>query len=128
MAGIELKFLGAKGAEVAKGPFPRVRLEGEVIRSEPGGPVIAHHEDHHWEVDGLAYGRLECHCPRVQVRFERIDGTRSKTYGPLRDFSFVDGIAYMEHQVFAFADRTIVDWYCHADGIHWPLMIIEPAP
>jgi len=127
MAGIVLKFSPTVGSEVTKGPFPRIRVEGEVMRADPGGPVIAYHDDHHWQVDGRSYSRLDCDCPAVQVYFERIDGTRSKIYGPLKDFSFVDGIAYMEHQVFAFADRSIIDWYCHADGQHWPLMVIEPA-
>ena len=121
-----LKFAQTSGQEARRGPFRRIRLEGEVLRAEAGGDVVAHHEDHHWVVENLKYTRLDCECETpVMVHFERIDGSRSKTYGPIQGFSFVDGIAYSEGKVFAFADRSIVDWYCHADGQHWPLMIIE---
>ena len=123
---ITLKFSRPTGSEVTKGPFSLIRAEGEVLRTTAGGPLIARHVDHHWEVDGQEYTRLDCDCgTRLMVHFERIDGTKSRNYGPMRTFSFVDGIAYMDREVFAFADRTIVDWYCHSDGVHWPLMIIQ---
>jgi hypothetical protein len=95
------------------------------MREVAGGPVIAKHEDHAWMVEGERYMRLDCGC-RVKIHFERVDGSVSKTYGPYESFSFVDGIAYADREVFAFADRTIVDWYCKQDEHHWPLMIIEP--
>jgi hypothetical protein len=41
--------------------------------------------------------------------------------------AMADGVAYVDHRIFAFADRSIVDWYCHADDKHWPLMILTPA-
>jgi hypothetical protein len=63
----------------------------------------------------------------VKLHFERVDGARSKIYGPFESVSFTDGIAYVDHEIFAFADRSIVDWYSHAEGNHWPLIIIEPA-
>jgi len=123
---ITVTFSGRSGAEVRKGPFPVLRLESEVL-VDPGGTVIGRHQDHHWEVDGVAYTRLECDCnDGFNVHFERGHDARSKIYGPLQSFSFVDGIAYMNRQVFAFADRSIVDWYCHEDGQHWPVMVIEP--
>jgi hypothetical protein len=108
------------------GPYSTLRLEGEVMREVAHGPVIARHEDHEWRVDGERYTRLDCGC-RVNVHFERVDGTASRTYGPYESFSFVDGVGFGNHEVFAFADRSIVDWYCHADGRHWPLMIIVPV-
>jgi hypothetical protein len=120
-------FSGPKGAAKKKGPHARIRLEGEVMREVPGGPVIAKHADHAWIVDGERYTRLDCDC-RVKVHFERVDGTKSKKFGPFSNFSFVDGIAYADREVFAFADRAMVDWYCHADDHHWPLMIIDPEP
>ena len=124
MAGIELSFISSQGGRtVTRGPFPRIRLEGELMRADTGGPVLAKHENHVWLLDGERYSRIECDS-RVTLHLERIDGGRSKTYGPFESLSFIDGIAYANHEVFAFADRSIVDWYCHADGTHWPLLVI----
>lgn len=123
---IELTFLRDTAAPKRRGPFRVVRFEGEVIRAESGGPPIAKHERHDWEVDGAPYSRLQIDC-RVTVHFERVDGSRSKRFGPYACMSFIDGVAYVEHQIFAFVDRSIRDWYCHEDEHHWPLMLVEPA-
>jgi hypothetical protein len=124
--GLTLRFSTASGASMTRGPHPGIRLEGEVIRAEGGDPVIARHVDHAWVVDGARYLRLDIDCDAtITAHFERVDGSRSKTYGPYETFSFVDGVAYANGEIFAFADRSIVDWYSHADGAHWPLMIIS---
>lgn len=93
------------------------------MRAEAGGPIIAQHEDHSWRVNHDRYARLEIDS-RATLHLERIDGSRSQTFGPFDNLSFIDGIAYANHEVFAFADRSIVDWYCHADGRHYPLLIV----
>src|SRR6185436_2687893 len=95
---IELSFVRDTEPPTRKGPYAMVRFEGEVIRSEPLGPVIARHEHHEW-----------------RVHFERLDGTRSERFGPYDCVTFVDGVAYANHQIFAFVDRSIGDWYCHED-------------
>ena len=123
---IELSFMRDTAPPKRKGPYALLRLEGELIRAEPGGPVIAKHVEHAWQVDGEKYSRLEYEC-RVLVHFERVDGSQSRTFGPYACMSFIDGVAYVEHHIFAFVDRSIGDWYCHEDDKHWPLMIISPA-
>jgi hypothetical protein len=123
---IELTFMRDTAPPKRKGPYRLLRFEGEVIRPEPGGPVLARHERHEWEVDGQRFSRLQLDC-RAVVHFERIDGGRSRTFGPYNCVSFIDGVAYVDHHIFAFVDRTMVDWYCHEDEKHWPLMIIRPA-
>lgn len=124
---ITLVFSRPEGASAQKGPFNEIWLKAEVLVG-PNDAVIARHKDHHWEVDGQPYTRVDCDCgDGVNVHFEHLDASRSKTYGPIRIFSFVDGIAYMDRQVFAFADRSIVDWYCHDDGRHWQMMSIRPV-
>jgi len=123
---LTITFSRPEGDENVKGPFQRVRLEGEVMRAELGGQRIAAHENHSWRVDGEAYTRAECSCP-CSVQLVRADGTASKRYGPFESVSFVDGIAYGDRKVFAFADRSISDWYCHDDGKHYPVLVIEPA-
>ena len=124
---LELFFERTSGGRSRKGPYGALRFEGEVLRETAGGPVIAKHENHEWVVDGARYTRMECQC-RVDVHFERVDGQVSRTYGPYENLSFIDGVAFAEREIFAFADRSIVDWYCHADGRHWPLMMVRPAP
>jgi len=127
MAGaIELSFVRDTAPPKRKGPYSLLRFEGEIIRAEHGGPVIAKHEHHEWQVDGERYSRLMCNC-RAVVHFERVDGSRSETFGPYECVTFIDGVAYVDHRIFAFVDRSIVDWYCHEDEKHWPLMIIRPA-
>jgi hypothetical protein len=123
---IELTFLRDTAPPKRKGPYRIVRFEGEVMRAEPGGAPIAKHERHDWLVDGVPYSRLQIDC-RVTVCFERVDGSRSKRFGPYTCMSFIDGVAYVEHEIFAFVDRSIRDWYCHEDEHHWPLMLVEPA-
>jgi hypothetical protein len=123
---LELIFSDGSGRQKRKGPYPLVRFEGETMRSEPGGPVIALHVKHEWRVDGEKFTRLECDC-NAQLHFERMDGQRSRVYGPYESVSFIDGVAYADREIFAFADRSIVDWYCHEDDQHWPLMILRPA-
>lgn len=127
MAGpIELTFLRDTAAPKRKGPYGSVRFEGEVIRAEQGGPVIARHDHHEWHADGAPYSRLQID-HRASVWFERLDGGRSKRYGPYGCVSFIDGVAYVEHQIFAFVDRSIRDWYSHENELHWPIMIVEPV-
>jgi len=127
MAGpIVLSFLRDTASPKRKGPYPCLHFEGEVIRAEVGGPVLARHEGHTWQVDGERYSRLSIEC-RAVVHFERVDGSQSKKYGPYEIVTFIDGVAYVDHQIFAFVDRSIIDWYCHEDEKHWPLMIITPA-
>jgi len=124
---LELTFLRHTGPARRLGPYRFLRFEGEVIRAEPGGPVIARHEHHEWDVNGERYPRLQCDC-RACIRLERLDGSQSTTFGPYGCVTFIDGVAYADHQIFAFVDRSIGDWYCHEDERHWSIMVIAPAP
>ena len=121
---IHLRFAAPDGKTATKGPFERFCLQGETLREEPGGPAIAVHENHYWEVDGKKYSRFDCDC-HIRIVLMRLDGKRVARHGPYKSFSAQDGVAFTQHAIFAFADRTIGDWYCHADGQHWALMIIE---
>ena len=123
---IRVVFSRGVGPPVTKGPYESIRIEGETMRAVCETEPFAVHENHHWRVAGEQYTRAECDCP-VRLHLQRIDGKASKTYGPYESFSFVDGIAYVERKVFAFADRTIGDWYCHDDGRHYAIMVIEAA-
>lgn len=121
---LHVTFSDSEGNTLRKGPFEKFFLQGETLRQENGGPLVAVHEDHFWNVDGKRFARFDCDC-RVQVRVVRLDGKRMQHYGPYAHFSAQDGITFADHAVFAFADRTIGDWYCHADGLHWAMLIVE---
>jgi hypothetical protein len=49
---------------------------------------------------------------------------KSRSFGPFERFSSVDGLAYTDDRVFAFADARIGDWFCYDDGRHWALMVV----
>ena len=121
---MELIFAAGDGRKVAKGPFQRFCLQGETLRPELNAPPIAVHEGHHWLVDGKQYTRIDCDGPIV-IELSRVDGKRVSRHGPYKTFSAQDGVTFADHGMFAFADRSMGDWYCHADGLHWQLMLIE---
>ncbi len=121
---MHLTFSDAEGNTLVKGPYERFFLEGETLRAQSGGPPVAVHEDHFWQVEGKRFGRFDCDC-HIRIRVTRVDGKRTRCYGPYASFSARDGIAFADHEVFAFADRSIGDWYCHADGLHWATLIVE---
>lgn len=121
-----VEFSGLTGEPLSFRDLPLLRFEGEVVRAQPGGPILAEHRVQTWELQGRRYMRLECAGP-LRVYFERANGQRSETFGPFANFSCVDGIAYVNHEVFAFADRAIGDWYAHENGQHWALMVVVPA-
>jgi len=123
---MELVFASGRGTTVRKGPYRSFVLQGETLRERVGGEPIAVHEGHHWHVDGKTYTRVDCDYG-IRIHLSRVDGKLSKEHGPFKYFSCVDGIAYADRAVFAFADRTIGDWYCHADGQHWAIVIVEQA-
>ena len=123
---LEIELSGAAGVSLTKGPYAALRFEGEVLREVAGGPVIARHAHHAWHADGATYVRLDCRA-RVQVHFEQADGSRSTMYGPYESVSFLNGIAYANHEIFAFVDRTVPDWYSHEEERHWAIMIVQAA-
>ena len=123
---IEIRFSGASGPALNKGPYSSFVLQGETLREALGGRPLAVHEGHHWHLDGQTFARIDCEC-RIKVHLTRVDGKLSNQHGPFDSFSCMDGVAYVNHELFAFADRSIGDWYCHADGRHWAIIVVEQA-
>ena len=126
MAGLTLTFARPSGSPLVKGPCALLRLEGELMRGDGPAPFVARHRDHYWELEGEQFTRAQSD-ESIVVCFERMDGTASPTYGPYSGFSFQDGVAFVEHRLFAFADRSLGDWYSHEGGKHWHIMLITPA-
>ena len=112
------------------GPFSVIRLDTEAL-FDASENVIARNRDHQWEVGGERYFRLDA-TAKVRIHFERgLNDPRkmakSRDFGPFKLFSAVDGIAYTDNRVFAFADAKIGDWFCYDDGRHWALMVVTDA-
>ena len=104
------------------GPFPRIWLNVEGLRSEVDGPLRAAYRKHQWDVDGLSYFRLDC-TSRVKLHFSR-PGEESRNYGQFERFSTVNGLAYGDDQVVAFLDYKKNEWLYYDSGYHWPVMVI----
>lgn len=122
--GLVAIFSRSFGKSKRKGPYASLRLEAEAVREIPDGPLVAVHVAHEWHVDGEKFWRLDFE-PAVKVHF--LDDIKSKAYGPFDAFSAVNKVAFRERHVFAFVDADVGHWYCHDDGRHWPLMVIEAA-
>src|SRR5919109_2509388 len=103
------------GPTLELGPFPAIRIDGEVLRAERGGSPLARHRDHSWTVQGRNFFRLDCEAP-VRLHFENEKGERSATYGPFFHFSCADGIAYGDGTIYGNVDLETNRWYGHIDG------------
>ena len=97
---VHLQFQNARGLTLHKGPFNSFVLEGETIREQRGGNIIAVHLPHCWSVEGAEFLRLDVE-PSVVATWEGFGGGPSTT-GHL---SSVDGIAFIDRRMFAVVDR-----------------------
>jgi hypothetical protein len=123
-----LEFSSHRGEPACRGPFERIRFESSRLLDDINGAPIAHQEEQLWklEADGPKFARIEC-VSRLQVRFEFKDD-RSRTLGPFRQFSSLDGVTYVAGRILAFFDRENDDWYSYDLGTHWTACVIEQAP
>ena len=124
MPAIHLVFSDPEGKTLRRGPYRKFVLQGETLREDVGASPIAVHEGHHWELEGRKFTRFDCDCG-VEIHLTRVDGKRTVHHGPYKSFSAQDGVTFADHSIFAFADRSIGDWYCHSDGMHWAILIVE---
>ena len=116
-----LTFSKTTGEQIARGPFPQIRFEGEKI-SDATGTAIAAHLPHGWSVDGEDYLRLDISGP-VRVTWEGYAGSPSTT-GHL---SCVNGVAYIDRRILALVDRERGDWYLLREGQHRVALTVHAA-
>jgi hypothetical protein len=121
-----LTFSGTSTATASLGPFPEVWFEGETIRARADGDALAVHRSHTWEVNGGRYVRVDCNVP-VYVRFVAQNGSSSERKGPFIHLSCINGVCYVDREVFAIVDRTQDDWYAISAERHWHAMVLSPA-
>lgn len=123
---LELIFSQTSGSEptAAVGPLPAFRIEGALIRASREAPVLARHADHHWEMNGRKFFRIDCSGPLI-VEFQDVDARVVKKFGPFRHFSAADGIAYVDRNHFASYSEASGLWFCKIAEGSWPVMVIE---
>ena len=114
------------GPTVELGPFPQVRIDGETLRAERGGPVLAQHLPHSWRVRGKDLFRLDCET-LVRLHFENEKGERSAAYGPFTHFSCADGIAYGDGMICGNIDLETKRWFNHQDRRYWRELVVKSA-
>ena len=113
----------------ARGDALRVAAGEEVViedgRMRIPAREIAVYENHLWATAQGRFSRFDIE-QSVEVSFAS-EAAESRTFGPYRHLSGVDGILYAEQRVFAFYDEQRKDWYAFEDGRHWPRIIITPT-
>jgi hypothetical protein len=114
------------GPTLELGPFRAIRIDGERMRSEHGGPPLAQHQAHNWLVQGKKFFRVDCAVP-VRLHFENKKGESSPVYGPFFHFSCADGIAYGDGAIYGNVDLETKRWYGHIDGRYWGELVITSA-
>lgn len=114
------------GPTLELGPFPQVRIDGETLRADRGGDVLAEHRPHSWMVKGKELFRLDCETP-VRLHFENENGESSPAYGPFMHFSCADGIAYGDGMIYGNIDLETKLWYSHQDRRYWRELVVKSA-
>jgi hypothetical protein len=108
------------------GPLSAFRVDGEAMRTDPQGALIATRLASVWHIDKTSFPRLQCE-GSVFVRFERHSEPKmSRTFGAFDDFEMLDGVAYTSgRKVFASLNAKAGNWYCHEDGHYWSAMVVQ---
>jgi len=114
------------GPTLELGPFPAVRIDGETMREERGGAVLAQHNPNSWEVRGRSFFRVDC-ATMVRLQFENPDGERSELSSSFMHFSCADGIAYADGNIYAHIDLDSKRWFSHAERRFWQTLMIRSA-
>ena len=114
------------GPTLELGPLSALRINGETLRAERGGPVLAKHQGNAWIVHGKKFFRLDCASP-VRLHLENEDGESSAVRGPFLHFSCADGIAYGDGGICANIDMETKRWYGHQDSRYWDALVVKSA-
>jgi hypothetical protein len=121
--GLTVVFGRARGDALRVAAGEELLIEDGSMRIPAG--EIAVYENHLWATERGRFSRFDIE-QSVEVSFAS-DAAESRTFGPYRHVSGVDGIFYAEQRVFAFYDEQRKDWYAFEDGRHWPRIIITPT-
>jgi hypothetical protein len=96
------------------GPFARIWLNIDGMRSERDGLVVTPYREHQWCLDEEKFFRLDCTAV-VSLHFVRA-GDSSRRYGQFQRFSAVNGLAYGDDRVIAYLDYKKDEWLYYDTG------------
>src|SRR5688572_18740397 len=92
-------FSNPSGPTYTLGPLKQLYLRGHVVREFHDGPVLAQSDNYRWIVDGGKYSRFDCDT-ECNVTLARDRDKARKTYGPFPGFSSLNGLKFVDHQLF----------------------------
>src|SRR6478735_8596137 len=127
MATISVVFSNPVGPSYSLGPLKQLHLRGRELREFRDGPVLANDDAYRWTVkDGGKYSRFDCD-KECSVTLARDRDQARKTYGPFQGFSSLNGLKFVDHQLFCLYDETMKDWYGYQSGEHWDEITVVPT-
>jgi hypothetical protein len=121
-----IKFSSASGIASEVGPFDELRFTSDTLYGQPGHQVLARDVNHRWVTSAGVFLRIDV-AHRVTIYAETL-GEKSSNHGPFTHFSSGDGIAYVDREVFAFADHVNKQWYVIKEDRRWAVMVAVIAP
>ena len=119
-------FSNPVGPSYALGPLKQLHLRRRVLREFADGPVLAEDTNYRWQVNGGKYSRFDCDT-ECKVTLARDRDKASKAYGPYSGFSSLNGLKFVDHQLFCVYDESTKDWYGYQSGEHWDDITVVPA-
>lgn len=126
MTTISVVFSNPVGPSHTAGPFKQLYMRGRALREFADGPILAADNNYRWIVNGARYSRFDCDT-QCTVTLARDKDKARKTYGPYPNFSSLNGLKFVDHQLFCVYDETMKDWYGYQSGEHWDELIVVPA-
>lgn len=123
---LEVVFNNPTGSSYTLGPLKQLHLRDCLLREFHDGPVLAKDLNFRWVVNGAQYSRFDCD-RECKVTLGRDQDQASKTYGPYRGFSSLNGLKFVDHQLFCVYDETTKDWYGYLSGAHWDVLTVSPS-
>jgi hypothetical protein len=106
---MNLVFNNPAGPGYTLGPLEQIYLGGRTLREFRDGPVLAEDSNSRWLVNGGRYSRFDCDS-ECHVTLARDRDNASKTYGPFPGFSSLNGLKFVDHQLFCLYDESTKDW------------------
>ncbi|HXJ09011.1 MAG TPA: hypothetical protein VNH12_05850 [Burkholderiales bacterium] len=129
MAAFTIVFSNPSGPTHTLGPLQQIHLRARSheLRELLDGPVLATESKFGWSIKGGKYSRFDCETG-CYVTLEGGKGKlASQRYGPFRSFSSLNGLKYVDHQLFCIYDESVEDWYGYESGQHWDTLLVTPA-
>lgn len=124
MNSVTVVFSNPTGSNFSLGPLTGVYLQGRELRESRDGAVLATDSNFRWITQGGSFSRFDCDV-RCYVQLE--NGRERVRYGPYRGFSSLNGLKFVDHQLFCVYDEQHKDWYGYESGQHWDAILVIAA-